>query len=1163
MQQPAGSYWTIRRKRKRWQKLVLFLSCLVVFSTTYALILPAITMTEPPLCGLEEHQHGPSCYEVVLNCPFEETESTVQTGESTTSEPTTTSEPPATTSETSAEITSTSDAPTSEPATTSEPPDTASETTSETSAEPTSDAPTSEPTTETEPPATTSETSAETTATASDSEPATPHRHTEDCYQKHLICTLPEHQHSDACSQKTTANPSETAPEPLPQLDADAVRLTELSAAADTALTAHPGETVCFPLSLKTAPILPEAAYSSIRIRLEIVLPLSEEVAAFDLDAMTWLDQTEGYAPSVVCEPRLFGETEIPCQVLTGFLLLNAEEPLLSVAASEWSGSVVVSVHALPEEASFALRVHGAVEFNAWDSTCEEHLTVERLTVDTVVCNVSLEFDPATSLDAYRSYLSAVEALQVSASEPQAANALLDEINTAFAQGVLSETDYRELSNRLVQMLVLDNESVAEACIGTNWMQLRDSGWFTEFSDAANSDTPSPDAPGQLQHTAYAAALTRDVSASNEAKPSDQQIDNHGGSNSENGVTVSKTIEGTELENVFDITLRVETTGNIKELINEPDMAVVIVMDISNTMNSDFGNSTRYKAAMEAAEDFLDKFAASNSLGISKVGYVAFNTDAHEIFALSPCTNEDEAKKLKDSMRQNTGNIINASGYASSGSRYTNIEAGLKMARDMLSEVKNRNRFVIFLSDGFPTTYVSSGYSGYNPIYTNIESDTHKYIRDDLYPNKPFNYGTNYSDRGAVKAREMAESMKNSDITIFSIGVDVAGQSLDAYITQSATNTFSTMDRTKDTYDIGGTSTGHFTKWLGDKIGSGYDQYYYDSTNTDGLKAAYNKIFETIKTTAETTAEADWVASDPVPTVVPGEIEFIGFYDKDGNLTQGNLTGSYAENAENTASTQSNSSSTDIDWDLKKSGYTQTTSGSETTYAFAIKYRVRLKNEDASFIEKNVYDTNGETTLTYRTVQTVNGQQTISERKTIDFPIPSVHGYLGELTFTKQDTAGNPLAGAEFTLSHDTENCSICRGDGKTSVTVPDQVQTSDADGKVTFTNIPSGHTYKLEETVVPAGYLKTGDTWSVVVAYDKVTVTVSKEDGSTETWTGDDLKSFVILNRIYYALPSTGGPGTLLLYVAGGILLLSASGFLLFQKYRSRRREKEADSSS
>lgn len=1147
MQQPANSYWTTRRKRKRWQKLVLFLSCLVVFSTTYALILPAITLTEPPLCGLEEHQHGSSCYEVVLNCPFAALESTAQTDapEATSdAEPiSTASEPPATESEaiseTSAELITTTSA---------------SETTSTTS----------------EPPSTVSKTSVETTATASDAEPqsepqaTTPHRHTTDCYQKNFICTLPEHQHSDACLQKPTASPSATTPEPLPQLDADAVRLTELSAAADTALTAHPGETVCFPLSLKTAPILPDVAYSSIRIRLEIVLPLSEEIATFDLDAMTWLDQTEGYAPSVVSETRLFGETELPCQVLTGHLLLTAEDPSLSIAASEWSGSLAVSVHTLPEAVSFALRIHGAAEYNAWDSVCEEHQMAERLTVDTVACSVSTEFDPAASLEAYRSYLSAVEALQASATEPQAANTLLDEINTAFAQGTLSETDYRELSNRLVHMLIFDNESVAEVCIGTNWMKLRDSGWFTEFSDAANSDTPAPDELGKLQHTAFAAAMTRDAAAPKETKPSDQQVDNRGGSNAENGVTVSKTIEGTELENVFDITLRVETTGNIKDLINEPDMAVVIVLDISNTMKDNFGGETRYEAAMVAAEAFLTQFANSNSLEISQVGFVAFNTDAHKIFDLTLCHTAAEVNKLKNTMREKTWDFIKSNSYGESHSRFTNIEAGLKMAEDMLNKASNQHKFVVFLSDGFPTTYIKSGYQGYDPYTEKGDPDDDGIFYDDVI-DLYCKYGTSYSDEAAIRARKQASAMRDSKIIIFSIGVDVGGQTIDDY--ERDNGDFSIIDRTDTTYEIGdASSTESYKNWLKNSIGSGY---YYDSTNKEGLNQAFEQIFSEMKLTAETSARADWVASDPVPTVVPGEIEFIGFYDKDNQLSPEDLEGTYAENAENTASTKPNPSSTDINWDLKKSGYTKTTSGSETTYVFELRYRVRLKNEDASFIEKNVYDennvydTNGETTLQYRTVTDTNGQQTISEPKTIEFPIPSVHGYLGELTFTKQDTAEipNPLAGAEFTLSHDTDKCSICRGD-KTHVTVPQKVQTSDSDGKVTFENIPSGHTYKLEETVVPAGYVKTGDTWSVVVAYDKVTVTVSKEDGSTATWTGDDLDNLAITNRIYYELPSTGGPGTLL-YVAGGILLLSASGFLLFQKYRSHKREKEADSSS
>lgn len=55
---------------KRWQKIVTTLSCLVVFVTTYALILPVITMSVEPQCGLEEHTHTDDCYS--LTCTVEE-----------------------------------------------------------------------------------------------------------------------------------------------------------------------------------------------------------------------------------------------------------------------------------------------------------------------------------------------------------------------------------------------------------------------------------------------------------------------------------------------------------------------------------------------------------------------------------------------------------------------------------------------------------------------------------------------------------------------------------------------------------------------------------------------------------------------------------------------------------------------------------------------------------------------------------------------------------------------------------------------------------------------------------------------------------------------------------------------------------------------------------
>lgn len=55
-------------KRRRWRRVVSVLACAVVFCTTYALILPAITLSAEPKCGLEEHTHTEDCYETRLVC---------------------------------------------------------------------------------------------------------------------------------------------------------------------------------------------------------------------------------------------------------------------------------------------------------------------------------------------------------------------------------------------------------------------------------------------------------------------------------------------------------------------------------------------------------------------------------------------------------------------------------------------------------------------------------------------------------------------------------------------------------------------------------------------------------------------------------------------------------------------------------------------------------------------------------------------------------------------------------------------------------------------------------------------------------------------------------------------------------------------------------------
>ena len=69
--QKMGRYTVRRRHKKGWQRVVTAMAAIVVFCTTYALILPAITQERKPTCGMEEHEHEEACYreiEKILSC---------------------------------------------------------------------------------------------------------------------------------------------------------------------------------------------------------------------------------------------------------------------------------------------------------------------------------------------------------------------------------------------------------------------------------------------------------------------------------------------------------------------------------------------------------------------------------------------------------------------------------------------------------------------------------------------------------------------------------------------------------------------------------------------------------------------------------------------------------------------------------------------------------------------------------------------------------------------------------------------------------------------------------------------------------------------------------------------------------------------------------------
>lgn len=67
LQNPDSQQKT-NRYRKKWKRLVSLVSCLVIFCTTYSLILPALTLNaKETFCHKEEHIHSEECYQLITS----------------------------------------------------------------------------------------------------------------------------------------------------------------------------------------------------------------------------------------------------------------------------------------------------------------------------------------------------------------------------------------------------------------------------------------------------------------------------------------------------------------------------------------------------------------------------------------------------------------------------------------------------------------------------------------------------------------------------------------------------------------------------------------------------------------------------------------------------------------------------------------------------------------------------------------------------------------------------------------------------------------------------------------------------------------------------------------------------------------------------------------
>lgn len=155
--------------------------------------------------------------------------------------------------------------------------------------------------------------------------------------------------------------------------------------------------------------------------------------------------------------------------------------------------------------------------------------------------------------------------------------------------------------------------------------------------------------------------------------------------------------------------------------------------------------------------------------------------------------------------------------------------------------------------------------------------------------------------------------------------------------------------------------------------------------------------------------------------------------------------------------------------------------------------------------------------------------------------------------YTKKNDTETPLAGAEFKLYKTVgEKTYYVIADSANKVTgwTEDEAAgttfTSPENGKFSITGLDTG-TYYLKEIKAPAGYNLLQNPIEVVItdSYDNAT----NAGTATITYNKDYTGEVKVLNQTGTELPSTGGMGTTIFYVLGGVLMAGAFVLLVVRK--------------
>lgn len=435
----------------------------------------------------------------------------------------------------------------------------------------------------------------------------------------------------------------------------------------------------------------------------------------------------------------------------------------------------------------------------------------------------------------------------------------------------------------------------------------------------------------------------------------------------------------------------------------------------------------------KAANDFLSSFVSDAGGSARYVALIVFGSNAMIRKGWTDVTN---AQNLAAMQKE-----IEATNNSNLGNTY--VQGALMLARNLLRTdaiaagtggKTIESPAVILFTDGEANCYSDAYFSD---SYSVSESS-------DVTAFTAYSDGVDIS-KANKNAETMANEIKNS--TSFN-GTDYRGKSFshNKYKAKIFTVTYPVnLDNPskKEQYII----------WMRDKISSG-SSYAYSATDATQLSTAFKSVAEQFVTKADAVK-----VTDPMG-------DYIEFISTISNADKNSGLYKFENNT--------------LTWDLTKDEPKQVKDG---IYTYSYSYKIRLDTTANGYIPNTAYKTNGETKLAY--YMTTNGSQT-SEVFTAKFDVPAVKGFKnGSFGFAKVGDNSLPLPECNFTLVN------------KSKATHTFTAKSQTGTGAVSFSDLPSGHTYTLSETSMASQYNGTyrqsSERYTVTVSYGEVIIKDSK----------------------------------------------------------------------